>query len=385
MRIAAFAAVLSVFAACDSSGRSRGPVTMPAGDGGVASGPGPGNISGCDPSNSPPNGDQDGDGYSPAQGDCNDCNPAINPGAIQIPGDSTDYACNGMPGVVAACDASIAGMRDPTSLAHAMDLCDPRFFKSATMVGPSDQRARKVVGKYGVLMPRAGAAMSLVSSGIAADKTDPDFNPISEEDPGTDLSDTNTFANPAPSLMGVAGCSQTQPPTVNDYSELVVKLKAPTNANSLSFDFEFFSAEYPMFVCTEYNDEFLVLQESKAFTKPTNIAFDMHNNAITINSGFFTVCTNDPTNPHTQNCTMPVSGIAGTGFEDTPGGGLFGGIPGGGTGWLTTTSPVMPGEDVTLHFIIFEEGDHILDSAAIIYNFRWGASSVSTPMTAPIL
>jgi hypothetical protein len=181
------------------------------------------------------------------------------------------------------------------------------------------------------------------------------------------------------------GCSQTQPATVHDYSELIVKLKAPTNASSLSFDFQFFSAEYPDFVCTEFNDEFLVIQESSGFPTPSNIAFDMHNNAITVNSGFFTVCTNDPIKPQTQHCTQPVSGIAGTGFEDTSGGGLGGAIPGGGTGWLTTTSPVKPGENVTLHFIIFDEGDGILDSAVLIDNFRWGATPVTAPSTAPIL
>jgi hypothetical protein len=172
---------------------------------------------------------------------------------------------------------------------------------------------------------------------------------------------------------------------VNDYTELVVKLKAPTNATSLSFDFQFFSAEYPDFVCTEYNDEFLVLQESAAeFPMPANIAFDMHNNAITVNSGFFTVCTNDPSKTQTQHCTQPVSGIAGTGFEDAAGG-FAGDIPGGGTGWLTTTSPVKPGESVTLHFIIFDEGDHILDSAALVDNFRWGATAIAAPSTTPIL
>ena len=47
-------------------------------------------------------------------------------------------------------------------------------------------------------------------------------------------------------------------------NELVVTLKAPTNANSFSFDFQFFSAEYPQYVCTEFNDEFLVMQESQS-------------------------------------------------------------------------------------------------------------------------
>jgi hypothetical protein len=381
---------------CGSANRG-----YPTGKGGKGHNGGMGsmNIPGCDPSKSTPNSDQDSDGYTPAQGDCNDCNASINPGAIQIPGDSTDYACNGMPGVLPACDSGLAGARDATSLAKAFDQCDPRFFKGAMLVGPSDQRARKVLGKFGVVQPRAGQSMALISSGIAADKSDPDFDKVNEEDPGTDLGGdclgANSYANPLPNLPGVAGCSQTQPPTVNDYTELVVRLTAPTNVSSFSFDFQFLSAEYPFFVCTPFNDEFLVLQESQGeFNNiSTNIAFDMQKNPITVNNGFFTVCQNDTSKPQTQHCTQPLTQIAGTGFEDPPVQGMTPlcepytpqtKIPGGATGWLTTTSPVTPREDVTLHFIIFDEGDHILDSAALIDNFRWGTSVVSAPQTNPI-
>ena len=338
---------------------------------------------------------------------------------MQIPGDSTDYACNGMPGVVFSCSPS-NGMRDATSLAQAMDQCDPRFFKGAMLLGPSDMRARQVEPKLGIIMPRAGSNMAYISSGIAADKSDPTFDTMNEEDPGTSLSDSNTAPHPYPSIKpnpmcsGATGAMQHEPSTVNDYTELVVKLHAPTNVNSFSFDFQFFSAEYPVYVCTSFNDEFLVLQESSGeFQSATNIAFDMQHNPVTVNNGLFTVCTNAPSQPYTQHCTHPVTGINGTGYEDPPGGAgggipcmtnndcsLFGvqcvmgmcnlgglggsGIPGGSTGWLTTTSPVTPGEDVTLHFIIFDEGDHILDSSALIDNFRWGTSVVTTPSTNPI-
>ncbi len=332
-----------------------------------------------------PDGDQDLDGYTPAQGDCNDCNRAINPGAIQIANDPVDYACNGMPGVVeSACDLAVAGMRDATALAAAFDQCDPRFFKGAQLVGPSDKRARKAVPKFGVIHARYGKGMALLSSGTAADKSDPNYLNDEKNNPGTDFGDNNVYANPLPDLPASPDCSSTQPAEVNDYTELVVKLKAPSNANSFSFDFQFFSAEYPEFVCTEYNDEFLVLQESaNEFAMPTNIAFDMQKNPVTINNGFFTVCTNDNSKKQTQHCTMPVSGINGTGFED-PVGGFGGGTPGGSTGWLTTTSPVTPGEEVTLHYIIFDEGDHILDSSVLIDNFQWSAESVNVPVTVPI-
>jgi hypothetical protein len=387
--------VVALAPACGPDGARSAPYRGPSGTK-TGANTGPATTPNCNQGNPDPNGDQDGDGYTPAQGDCNDCNPTINPGAIQIPGDPTDWACNGAPGVVNSCDSSVAGMRDANSLVAAFDQCDPRFFKGAMMVGPSDQRARQAVSSFGVLKPRAAQAMALLSNGIAADKSDPMFDKMNEEDPGTNLGESNTYANPLPGLQGAVGCSQSQPSTVNDYTELLVKLKAPTNVNSYSFDFQFFSAEYPVYVCTEFNDEFLVLQESHTeFATPTNIAFDMQKNPVTVNNGFFTVCTNESSKPQTQHCQHPVSDIAGTGFDDPPAGAsplppgfppLPGGLdtPGGATGWLTTTSPVTPGEDVVLHFIIFDEGDHVLDSAVLIDNFRWGTSVVQTPSTEPI-
>ena len=39
--------------------------------------------------------DDDADGYTVAQGDCNDADPSVNPGAIDIPGDGIDQNCNG--------------------------------------------------------------------------------------------------------------------------------------------------------------------------------------------------------------------------------------------------------------------------------------------------
>ena len=198
----------------------------------------------------------------------------------------------------------------------------------------------------------------------------------------------NTAPNPLPNLKGVSNCTNnpTPPTVVQDYTEIALEFVAPTNANSFSFDFQFFSGEYPEFVCSNYNDQFLVVVKSdKTYPNDTNISFDAGMNPITVNSGFFTICT-DHANPNVVTpmpCKMPPSTNAGTGYE-TPGGHTVDNIPGGSTGWLSTTAPIVPREHFTLRFIIFDEGDDILDSAALIDNFRWGTTTVMGPSTGPI-
>src|SRR5205823_1183027 len=47
-------------------------------------GTGPGSGTGAGHCNAGPNDDLDGDGWTVAQGDCNDCDPNVNPGAIEV-------------------------------------------------------------------------------------------------------------------------------------------------------------------------------------------------------------------------------------------------------------------------------------------------------------
>src|SRR5438270_6826204 len=88
------------------------------GGGGASGGP-------CNATN--PNGDVDGDGYTPAQGDCNDCDPNFNPGAVDV---MADNDCDGKVDAHSVCDTGLVGKTDAASVAAAMDICDARFLKS---------------------------------------------------------------------------------------------------------------------------------------------------------------------------------------------------------------------------------------------------------------
>jgi hypothetical protein len=55
-------------------------------------------------------------------------------------------------------------------------------------------------------------------------------------------------------------------------------------------------------------------------------------------------------------------------------------LAGGGTGWLTTTGNVVPGEIIELRFTIWDTGDQWYDSLVLLDNFQWSVNA-STPGT----
>jgi hypothetical protein len=308
-------------------------------------------------------------------GDCNDHDPMINPGAFDYLGDNVDNDCNGMvDDAVPACDANLNPAVD-TDYAKAIDICGTwlQGAKFVKVIGNnanlSDPRARGIRTIYGQnYKPKNGKSLIMLSTGLAKDKSDGGFVVVQ---PGTKIIPLDGKApNPDP-MMNAGRCGMALPDeqNVHDYTELLLTIKVPTNANAFSFQFMFDSAEYPEFVGTEFNDKFLVELTSKAFTG--NVSFDAMKNPITVNAGFFGVCDSAPIcSGQKQNvCPSPVTQLNGTGMEDFD----FGDRIGGGTGWLTTTSPVKPGETITLRFIIFDEGDQIYDSSVIIDNFQWVA------------
>lgn len=372
------------------------------------------------------NKDCDGDGYTPAQGDCNDKDPTIYPGALEAC-DFKDNDCNGViddpcdddkdgwaikasgslpggdcndedplinPGAYELignfidddCDGKIdnpyppcteGAPTDPVSFAAAMDLCsssDPnaiqigrgQWLKAATFNGDSDPRSHAIRTDYGNYHPRNGGDLVVLSTGIAADEDDPGY---ASPQPGTAFD--NNVVNPFPQVNKTACYSGPDEDYVHDLVEYRLVLRVPTNARGLYFSFMFLSAEYPENVGTPYNDKFLALLDSKAFKG--NIAFDKNGQPISVDTAFFAACdTAKVCNGSKQNiCIHAAQELAGTGYELPDGNGQR---IGAGTSWLTATGPVYPGETATLRFILFDEGDHLNDSTVLIDGFQWRIS-----------
>lgn len=131
------------------------------------------------------------------------------------------------------------------------------------------------------------------------------------------------------------------------------------DANGYTFDLAYFSAEFPEFVDTQYNDIFIVWQASEDYTG--NVTF--------INEQPLTVTALWPIDYQGQcdfdsdpQCNLAEDvHLADTGHQGY----------GGATGWYKATGGVKPGETFTLTFGIFDMGDSSYDTTALLDNWQW--------------
>lgn len=344
--------------------------------------------------------DHDGDGFSYSAGDCRDCDAAINPGAFDFPGNGIDEDCSGTPddapgsynaGTAAnpkwrtKCDAGLA-LTSASAWDHAkaIDLCQTT---TAAATGPSrkwgvfeaalvqangtsapNSNSYAIASKFGTNnSPRGGDRMAVYSSGTARAPGDsgyvaPNGN-IASYGAGTSCAFPTGFPKAASGCPNGSG-------NANDSAGLRLKIRTPTNAKSFSYNFSFFSSEYQEWVCTAYNDSFVALLDSQSPNAPANyknISFDSNNNPLSVNNGFFSTFGSN-------------SQLANTGF----GGTCSGYYCGGGTDWLQTSAPIVPGEDITIHFSIWDTGDNAWDSTVLIDNWQWSPNSASIVTTKPL-
>lgn len=317
--------------------------------------------------------DNDGDGYAVPE-DCNDCDENVNPGSVEVPtgdGPPADEDCDGeVDNVAGACDDGLAlDDIDPESGAKAIGICAKSDGKTQGLL-----EAKYVSADGGALPP--GTMVGILEG----------FGPNVSPRQGTRLLALSTGRARLPEQPGacgkqscqnhengtvLAGFPQTsegceQADDINDDIGLEVKLKAPTNATGYKFLFDFYTFEFPEFVCSKFNDQFI------AFVSPApegsvngNISFDAQKNPVSVNIAFFDVCEPSAQAPDSP-CTLGEAELQGTGFDEWGSAGA--------TGWLETQAPVTGGEEVSIRFALWDTGDQSWDSTVLVDGFEWIAS-----------
>lgn len=358
-----------------------------------------------------PDDDVDGDGFTPNQGDCEDCDPNRNPNAIEVPTEPNktpfDEDCDGEidEALDGPCDVGIPiDEMDPNQAAIAIELCK-------TSSGPNDwglisaawvmadgspppatppastnyHLGHGFLDDFGPnLNVRAGDRMLVLSSGTARRPNDPGYQNVS----GFSKGYTGGFAQGFPKESPACPGDITGEP--HDVAGVELKIRTPSNATGLSFDFDFYTYEWPGFVCSTYNDFFLaVLDPIPMGQSDGNISFDSQGNPISVNNALLEVC-GCPGNPPGTcmaggkifNCSLGNTELIGTGFGFDSGGGF--GQDHGATSWLRTQAPVPANAEISLRFAAHDSGDGVLDSTALVDNFQWIATPGVTVGTDPI-
>jgi hypothetical protein len=374
--------------------------------------------------------DADGDGFTVCGGDCCDtteCSaPAlVNPGAFEAAGNLVDDDCDGMiDNTVAACDAGIASdTSDAMDYARAIDICQlatttnnkwgliSATFTKVDGTGLPAAVQHSIRQTFGSnVLPQAGQSLALLSTGHAAGPSDSNPGYVvfdqSAQAGGESAFPADFLAANGGKLPNAPGCPGPAGTKANDAIMLTLTVRAPSNAKSFSLATNFFSSEYPDFVCSTFNDFFTVLLDSSFSGTPANpidknlavyqdsaglkypVGVNLAHTADGQGTGLFNQCINGASGcsggagvPGQVNSCTGVDQLQGTGFDGArPGKCNDNSLIGGGTGWLLTTGNIVGGEVFKLRIAMWDTSDPLYDSLAVIDNFTWSVD-VSQPGT----
>jgi hypothetical protein len=320
---------------------------------------------------------------------------------VNLPGSDCDLDCSGSNAPPGPCDGPLAVAGTAADFAKALGICQMATatswgLVSATYTQGYNSTVAPNAGQHGILdnfgaavQPREGAKLGVLSSGFAMPCDDASATTTcaasGSGDPyfkgaQTAMDTANGVPPPGYPKSPSAECMVTT--TAFDTIGLTLTIKVPKNVSGMSFDFDFYSSDWPEYVCSTYNDEFVAWLQSAAWAGnggDLNVALDTTGSVISVNSPFLGQCTAatptgcDGTVTGTATCPAGPNALLGTGFYNLSTYCTSQSVGGGATGWLTTTAPVNGGETITMQFIIWDTGDANWDSSVLVDNLKWYA------------
>lgn len=228
-----------------------------------------------------------------------------------------------------------------------------------------------LLSKLGPNLAPRGKAMLALSTGTARGPNDPGYQAPSN---GLDRGYTHGIPNGPPKASSVCAASDPVPGDAHDGVALVLKIRVPASAKSMSFTHQFFTADTGEYVCSQYNDVFVAMMEPKpAGSTDGNIVFDGLGDPVGINStSLLRACTPGTHKGLVFACPLGTTPLAGTGFEGKAA-----------TGWLRTTVGVTGGSEISLKLAIWDSGDGILDSTVLVDELAFSSQPAGAPKTVP--
>jgi hypothetical protein len=297
-----------------------------------------------------------------------------------------------------ALDLCQTAVEDPPANERTWGVIDGAFTR-ADGTGEPAAVSRSIRTVFGPNNPsRFGSAFAVLSTGGAAatGQTAPAHLPFQI---GADLQTESSL--PADWLAAhegeppvAAGCPVPRHRfTAFDSTTLRLRIRVPSNARSFRLAAKHFNSDYPEFVCSLFNDSFLVLLDSTFAGTPANPSdknlaivdgLDVGANLVRGTSGLFQDCVNGPVGcsqfavSGTYDGCTGTAPLSGTGFDflqppgiEEPGYCSPSELTGGATAWLGIRGNVVPGETIELRIVVWDVGDGSWDSLVLLDDFRW--------------
>jgi hypothetical protein len=278
---------------------------------------------------------------------------------------------------LSTCDAGLAlDSADPLDAAKAIDICktsdDPEDWGlvsaawvmadgSTAVSNPTYAKGHGIFDSFGSnVTVRNGDRLLALSTGFARRPMD-----LGWVEPITGTFKGYTGNNPAGFPKATTTCLGTCPltGTPHDDAALAVTLRVPWFANGFSFDYKYYTSNYPNYICSQYVDWFVaILDPIPEGQTDGNIAFDSYGYPIGNNNALLQFCTPNSA-AGCYSCERGTAELQGTGYENYAG-----------SQWLTATAPAEKNTVITLRFAIYDSGDGTYDSIVLIDNFRWSVS-----------
>jgi hypothetical protein len=166
------------------------------------------------------------------------------------------------------------------------------------------------------MMMRENTKILVISSSTARQPSDPNYASPNNFDKKYTGVHPDGFPKNSPS------CDNMTSGTTRDNTAIEITIRKPSNTLEFNFNFDFYTYEWPNFICTQFNDFFVAIL-SPIPTKQTdnNINFDQINNPISVNNTFVQIynCSDDPpctTNNKTFTYPLDNTKLTNTNFEN---------------------------------------------------------------------
>ena len=248
---------------------------------------------------------------------------------------------------------------DPIEAANALGLCHSLVSAAWVLpdgspppVNPNFSLGHGILSSFGPnVSVKEGEHMLALSSGTARTPLDAGYQ--ADFDKG--------YVNNRPTGFPFIDPVCTALLEAHDGVALKVELFVPVFATGFSFEYKYYTHDFPFLICGGFVDQpaVIVSPSPAGSIPPGNVLYDSNGFPSNVNSSeIITVCT--PGVVIGYPCPSAISELTGTGFEGH-----------GASDWQTVSVAAQGNTTIEVTFAIWDSGDGVLASSLLLDNWKW--------------